>query len=108
MVELQQQVKILMAHSEDTENRLRHNNVRVVGLSEGEEGTNPVVFAEVFFKKLLGLQHLSPVYIVERANRVSTGWRPAGAWPRAFLKVSQPKHWVALSSHSPSNLHSMA
>lgn len=37
MTELQQQVKILMAHSEDAENHLRRNNVRVVGLPEGAE-----------------------------------------------------------------------
>lgn len=85
VVELQQQVKTLMARSEDAENRLRRNNVRVVGLPEGEEGANPVEFAEAFFKKLLGLQHLSPVYVVERAHRVPTGRRPAGARPRAFL-----------------------
>lgn len=74
-----------MARSEDAENCLRCNNVWVVGLPECAEGQNPVVFAETFFKQLLGLQQLSPVYVVERAHRVPTGRRPAGAWPRAFL-----------------------
>lgn len=53
MIELQQQVKILMARSEDAENRLRCNNVRVVGLPEGGEDSNPVVFVEAFFKQLV-------------------------------------------------------
>lgn len=57
----------------------------MVGLPEGAEGSNPIVFAETFFKQLLNLQHLSPVYVVERAHRVSSGRGPAGAWPRAFL-----------------------
>lgn len=61
VAELQQQVKLLMARSEDAENRLRRNNVRVVGLPVGTEGSNSVVFAETLFKQLLGLQHLSQV-----------------------------------------------
>lgn len=75
VIELQQ-VKILMARSEDTEKRIRCNNVQVVGLPEGAVGQNPVVFAETFFKQLLGLQQLSPVYVVEHAHRVPY-WRMA-------------------------------
>lgn len=61
LADLQQKVEVLMAHSEDAENRLRRNNVWVVGLPEGVEGPNPAVFAEAFFKQLLGLQQLSPM-----------------------------------------------
>lgn len=38
--------KILMAQSEDAENRLRCNNKRVVGLPDGVEGLDPTSFAE--------------------------------------------------------------
>lgn len=85
LADMPQKVKVLMAPSEDAENRLRHNNVRVVGLPEDAEGSNPAVFAEAFFKQLLGLQQLFPMYTVERAHSVPTGPRPAGLMPRAFL-----------------------
>lgn len=60
---------ILMALSDDAENRLRHNNVQVVGLPEGVEGDNPAIFAETFFKQVLSLQRVSPAYQVEGAHR---------------------------------------
>lgn len=87
VAELQQQVKLLMSRSEEAENRLRRNNVRVVGLPEGTEGSNAVVFAETFFKLLLCLQHLSPVYVVERAHRVP----PVGG----LLVLGQGLSWFA-------------
>lgn len=59
LANLQQKVKILMTCSENSENRLWRNNVRVVRFPEGAEGPNPVLFAEAFFKQLLGLQHHS-------------------------------------------------
>lgn len=56
LADLQNKVKIPMARSEDVENRLRRNNVRVVGLPEVAEDSNSAVFKESFFKQLLNLQ----------------------------------------------------
>lgn len=36
--------------SDDAENRLCRNNVRMVGLPEGVKGVNPATFAEAFLK----------------------------------------------------------
>lgn len=43
---LQSRVKLLEHRAEDSENRCRRNNIRIVGLAEGVEGKNPTVFAE--------------------------------------------------------------
>lgn len=82
---LENTVKSLVAKSDDAENRLRRNNVRVLGLPEGSEGERPAEFAEAFFKDILELTPVSPTYVVERAHRVPTGRRPPGAPPRPFL-----------------------
>lgn len=59
---------MLVVKSDDAENRLRRNNVWVLGLSEGAEGDHPTEFAEAFFKELLGLTEVSPTYVVEHAS----------------------------------------
>lgn len=51
----------------DMENRLRGNNLRVVGLPERAEGAKPVEFMETF-TTWLGLTHLPPTFAVERAQ----------------------------------------
>lgn len=85
VAKLQRTVKLLMARSEDAENRLRCNNVRVVGLPKGSEGVHPTSFAESFFKEILSLTKVSSVYIVEGANRIPTGPRLQGSPPRPSL-----------------------
>lgn len=85
LTDLQCQVKILMALSDDTENRLRQNNMQVVGLPEGAEGDNPATFAESLFKQVLNLQRVSSAYQVERVHRVPNGVRIPGAPARSFL-----------------------
>lgn len=62
-----------MAKSDNAENRLRRNNISVLGLPEGAKGENPADFAETFFKSILALTEVSQTYVVERAHRVPTG-----------------------------------
>lgn len=57
----------------------------MVGLPEKAEGTQPALFAYKFFKDLLQLTDISPIYVVERAHRVPLGNYPPGAPPRPFL-----------------------
>lgn len=83
--ELKDMVRALQRRADDAEDRQRRNNVRVVGLPEGVEGSTPSTFAEQFFKSLLSLGDLPPTYVAERAHRVPTGARPSGAPPRPFL-----------------------
>ena len=85
IAELQRTVQSLVAKSDDAENRLRRNNVRVLGLPEREEGEHPAEFAEEFFKTLLNLTDVPPTYVVERAHRVPTGRAIPGNPPRPFL-----------------------
>lgn len=75
---LQNTVQMLVAKSDDAENRMRRNNVRVLGLPEWAEGDHPAEFAEAF-KTLLNLTEVYQTYVVERAHRVPTGRYMAGA-----------------------------
>lgn len=85
LAELKDIVRSLHHRADDAEDRQQRNNVRVVGLPEGAEGSAPSNFAEQFFKSLLALGDLPPTYVAERAHRVATGARPSGAPPRPFL-----------------------
>lgn len=64
--------------------RLWHNNVWVVGLPEGVEGSHPI-FAESFFRQLLNLMQISLTYIVKWAHEVLICPRPTCSPPRPFL-----------------------
>lgn len=44
---------------EDLENRLRRNNVRLVGLPEWVEGNTPVEFIEKWLLATMGAEHFS-------------------------------------------------
>lgn len=86
IAELQRTVQTLVAKSDDAENQLRQNNVRVLDLPEGEhlEG-----FAEDFFKNLLGFTDVPPPTWLKE---------PIGC-PRAepFLRTSLDPFWSAFS-----------
>lgn len=62
---LQMQVKALQDKANDTENRLRRNNIRVLGLPEKAEGPRPAEFAETFLTQLLDLPAMPPMFVVE-------------------------------------------
>lgn len=47
---LQLQVRALQERAIDTENRLRRNNIRILGLPKQEEGSRPTVFTEKLLK----------------------------------------------------------
>lgn len=85
ITELQSLVHTLVNKVDDAENRQQRNNIRIVGLPEGEEGSHPAIFAESLFKNVLKLPDMPPTYVVERAHRVPTGRHPEGAPPRPFL-----------------------
>lgn len=73
------------ARLEDMENRMRRNNLRIVGLPEKAEGSNPVSFIETWLKETFGDKNLSSMFTVERAHRVPFRPPPPGALPRPFL-----------------------
>lgn len=82
---LQLQVKALQEKFIDTENRLRRNNIRVLGLPEQAEGSRPAEFAETFLISLLDLPAMPPTFVVERAHRVPATPLIPGNPPQPFL-----------------------
>lgn len=70
LADLHRTVDVLLAKSNDAKNRLRCNNVRVLGLPE-EDGDAPAEFAESSF--LLGFTEVSATYVVERAHCMPSG-----------------------------------
>lgn len=82
---LKVKVRHLEAKAEDMENRNRRNNLRILGLPEGEEGNNPVSFTEALLAKLLPQAQFSPFFSVERAHRMPPVRGPPGAPPRTFI-----------------------
>ena len=70
---------------DEMENRNRRDNVRLVGLPEKSEGTNPTEFLESWFSKLFGKDSFSPQFSIERAHRVPTKLPPPGGRPRSIL-----------------------
>lgn len=67
---LKSKVKVFEARTEDAENRNRRNNVRVLGLPQGAEGSDLVTFMEQLLPSLLPKVRFSSHYFIERANRM--------------------------------------
>lgn len=82
---LQIQVKALQDKAIDTENRLRRNNICIIGLPEWSEGPRPAEFAETFLAKLLDFPDMPLTYVAERAHRVPPVPPILRAPPRPFL-----------------------
>lgn len=61
---LQTKIKSLETRAEDAENRNRRNNLRIVGLPEGTEGTDPTSFTEKLLRELLPQAAFSDVFVV--------------------------------------------
>ncbi|XP_033020887.1 protein KRBA1-like [Lacerta agilis] len=68
------------------ENRSRRNNLRVLGLPEGSEGSDAVAFLQKTLPTLLGLPPEAPPLEIESARRVQGGasWDPSGR-PRPLV-----------------------
>uniref|UniRef100_A0AAR2K2F4 L1 transposable element RRM domain-containing protein n=1 Tax=Pygocentrus nattereri TaxID=42514 RepID=A0AAR2K2F4_PYGNA len=70
---------------DDLEGRSRRNNIRIIGIPEGTEGTRPTDFVAGLLPKLLGEENFKLPLLVDRAHR-SLRPRPAeGAKPRPFI-----------------------
>ena len=66
---LQKENTFLRTKTNDLEGRLRRNNVKFVGIPEGEEKGNPTDFVSALIPKLLGEAHFSKPVIIDRAHR---------------------------------------
>lgn len=66
---LEKQIQSMAEHIDDLENRGRRKNVRVIGLPEDAEGSNPTKFFESWIPDLLGLETKAGRVKIERAHR---------------------------------------
>lgn len=71
--------------SNDTENCLRRNNIRIVGLPEKTEGRDPTKFVEQWLLQVFGKEAFTLLYSVERAHRVPPRHLPPGHPPRTMI-----------------------
>ena len=51
IVQLSEHIRRLEDRAEDTEGRMLRNNVRIIGLPEGEEGTNVTTYVESWLRQ---------------------------------------------------------
>lgn len=73
------------AKTDDIENRLRRNNVRIVGLPEKVEGRDPTTFVEDWLLETFGKEAFSAIFAVERAHRTPPRPPQPGNRPRSML-----------------------
>lgn len=62
--------KVLTEKVEDLESRSRRCNLRVIGLPEGVEGSDPVTFMSHFFQDVLGSEMFPAPPLLDRAHRI--------------------------------------
>lgn len=65
---LETKLETLTRKVEELENNSRRNNIRLVGLREGEEGTDMCEFLTKWIPKVLGIQSFPEPTVIERAH----------------------------------------
>lgn len=74
-----------MEKVESLENYSRRNNIRVLNVHEGCEGSDPVKFFANWLPTVLGQEHFPEPLIIERAHRTLAPRLSAEERPRALL-----------------------
>lgn len=69
LTELEKKVKTLTDRADDSENRSRRDNIRIMGLKEGTEGNQAVRFFETWLPDILGLETKRGSIKIDRAHR---------------------------------------
>ena len=82
MSALKGEIRALQIKCEDLENRSRRNNLKMVGIAEGEEGKAPTAFISNLLKDLFGLEDLP---LIDRAHRLGQVKPNTGQPPRPFI-----------------------
>ena len=82
---IQEKTKQQAAKTDVIENRLRRNNVRMIGLPERSEGPNTIAFMEGWLKEIFGPATFSSFFSIERAHRVPFKPPQEGERPRPLL-----------------------
>lgn len=74
-----------MEKLDDLENRSRRCNIRIVGLPEGSEGTNPMAFFRTWLPELVKVSFKSGSVKLDRCHRALTRRPLPGQRPRAVI-----------------------
>ncbi len=85
LYEMKKKLDAALEKIDDLENRSRRCNIRIIGLPEGEEGTNPVSFLRTWLPNLLNTEFKNHQVKIERAHRVSSRLPASGERPRALM-----------------------
>lgn len=75
------EIQRLQDKCEDLENRSRRNNLRIIGIAEGEEGNTPTEFVSNLLKDILDLDEKP---LIDRAHRLTLS-RPKPGSPRPLI-----------------------
>ncbi len=68
--EMKKKLDMALEKIDDLENKSRRCNIRIVGLPEGEEGSNPVSFLRTCLPNLLNTEFKNHQVKIERVHRV--------------------------------------
>nr|XP_014339839.1 PREDICTED: uncharacterized protein LOC106702205 [Latimeria chalumnae] len=82
---LASEIHYLREKCDDLENQARRSNLRIVGLSEGVEGKDPVAFIEKFLVEVLGETTFPSRVEIERAHRALRPRPKEGEKPRIII-----------------------
>lgn len=85
LAEMENKLEATLEKLDDLENRSRRCNIRIIGLPEGSEGTNPVAFFKTWLPELLKVSFKSGSVKLDRCHRALTCRPPAGQRPRAVI-----------------------
>lgn len=85
ILSVEKQIATWQQKTDDFENRMRRNNLRIVGLPEKAEGFNPGDFIEKWLKNVFSDMEFSSAFAVERAHRVPAVVPKPGLPPRPLL-----------------------
>lgn len=83
--ELQKENTRLRAKANDLEGRSRRNNIKIVGIPEGEEKGKPTEFISDILPTLLGESHFPKPVAIDRAHRTLQPKPAEGARPRTLI-----------------------
>lgn len=87
LIETQRTNEKLSAKINDLEGHSRRNNIKIVGIPEGEESGRPTEFVTGLIPKLFGASNLSKPVTVDRAHRVPL--------PRRNMDTKRPRTIIA-------------
>lgn len=83
--QFQRQLEGLQDRVDDAEGRSCRNNVRILGIPERSEGSNPTQFVEDWLRDHFAKEDLTPLYSVERVHRVPPRPPQPGVPPRPLI-----------------------